>query len=64
MSEKELNIEQSWRKFENQQDEDIDYSDVPELNDHFWKNAKLVKAIEKKPFRNRKRVGNSPLDLP
>ena len=23
-------------------DEDIDYSDIPELDENFWKNAKLV----------------------
>lgn len=26
-------------------DEDIDYSDIPELDDEFWKNAKLMPPI-------------------
>ena len=25
-------------------DEDIDFSDIPELGDEFWKNAKVVRA--------------------
>ena len=28
-------------------DEDIDYSDIPELDDHFWENAKVVNYAEK-----------------
>ncbi len=29
-------------------DEQIDYSDIPELDEKFWKNAKLVNPINKK----------------
>lgn len=29
-------------------DEDIDYSDIPELDEAFWKNAKLVVPPGKK----------------
>ncbi len=29
-------------------DEDIDYSDIPELDETFWKNAKLVMPQSKK----------------
>ncbi|NEO38330.1 MAG: BrnA antitoxin family protein [Moorea sp. SIOASIH] len=29
-------------------DSDIDTSDIPELDDHFWENAKMVKPITKK----------------
>ena len=31
------------RKLVNMSDEDIDYSDIPELDEDFFKNAKLVK---------------------
>ena len=30
-------------------DEDIDYSDIPELDDDFFKNAKVVISPRKKP---------------
>jgi uncharacterized protein (DUF4415 family) len=29
-------------------DSEIDYSDIPELNENFWKNAKLFKPVDKK----------------
>ncbi|WP_424102505.1 BrnA antitoxin family protein [Moorena producens] len=29
-------------------DSEIDTSDIPELDDHFWENAKMVKPITKK----------------
>lgn len=29
-------------------DEDIDYSDIPPLDDEFWKNADIKKRLEKK----------------
>lgn len=32
----------------NMKDEDIDYSDIPELDDDFWKNARLEVIIKKK----------------
>jgi len=30
-------------------DSEIDYSDIPELDDEFWKNAKLMPPLIKKP---------------
>jgi uncharacterized protein (DUF4415 family) len=30
-------------------DEDIDYSDIPELGEDFWKDAKLVEPMKKSP---------------
>ena len=30
-------------------DEDIDYSDIPELDDNFWNNAKLVTPDRTEP---------------
>lgn len=36
------------QEIENIKDEDIDYSDIPELDDNFWKNAKLVQPHNKK----------------
>jgi uncharacterized protein (DUF4415 family) len=35
------------KEIENLPDEDIDPSDIPELDEHFWENAKLVKPISK-----------------
>jgi uncharacterized protein (DUF4415 family) len=32
----------------NMKDEDIDFSDIPELDDDFWKNARLEVIIKKK----------------
>lgn len=32
-------------ELENLRDEDIDFSDIPELDDAFWKNAKLVQPL-------------------
>ncbi len=31
-----------WERLKNMRDEDIDCSDIPELDANFWKNAKLV----------------------
>jgi len=36
------------KEIENIPDEDIDTSDIPELDEHFWEKAKLVKPIAKK----------------
>ena len=42
-SHKDLSLVKSdLKRFDAMRDEDIDYSDIPELDDHFWKNAKLV----------------------
>jgi uncharacterized protein (DUF4415 family) len=35
------------KEIENISDEDIDTSDIPELDEHFWEKAKLVKPITK-----------------
>ena len=32
-----------WEAFRNLRDEDIDLSDIPELDKNFWKNAKIVR---------------------
>ena len=32
-----------WEAFRNMRDEDIDLSDIPELDKNFWKNAKIVR---------------------
>ena len=39
--EKEMTLEE----LASVRDEDIDYSDIPELGDEFWKNAKLMPPI-------------------
>jgi len=31
-------------------DDDIDYSDIPELDKNFWKNAKIETPIKKQPI--------------
>jgi uncharacterized protein (DUF4415 family) len=31
-----------WKRLRAMRDEDIDYSDIPELDENFWKHAKLV----------------------
>ncbi|MBD2287440.1 BrnA antitoxin family protein [Microcystis wesenbergii FACHB-1317] len=36
------------KQIENIPDSAIDTSDIPELDDHFWSNATLVKPITKK----------------
>ena len=41
-----ISIEDRERKLLEMSDEDIDFSDIPELDEEFFKNAKLVK---KKP---------------
>lgn len=39
----DVSPEERHRKLVNMSDEDIDYSDIPELDEAFFKNAKLVK---------------------
>ena len=42
-SHKDLSLVKSdLKRFDAIRDEDIDYSDIPELDDNFWKNAKQV----------------------
>ena len=31
-----------WKRVDAMTDADIDYSDIPELDEEFWKNAKVV----------------------
>jgi uncharacterized protein (DUF4415 family) len=37
-----------WERLDALKDEDIDYSDIPELDEHFWANAKVVMPPGKK----------------
>jgi uncharacterized protein (DUF4415 family) len=37
-----------WARVDAMQDEDIDYSEIPELGEEFWKNAKVVFPARKK----------------
>lgn len=37
-----------WKRFHNLGDEDIDVSDIPELDESFWKNAKVTMPPSKK----------------
>lgn len=39
----DMSPEERHRKLVNMSDEDIDYSDIPELDEEFFKNAKLIK---------------------
>jgi uncharacterized protein (DUF4415 family) len=39
----DISLEERQKKFLTMSDEDIDYSDIPPLDDEFFKNAKLVK---------------------
>lgn len=39
----DMSPEERHRKLVNMSDEDIDYSDIPELDEEFFKTAKLVK---------------------
>ena len=42
-NDKEKKSSQSdWARVDALKDKDIDYSDIPPLNDEFWQNAKLV----------------------
>jgi uncharacterized protein (DUF4415 family) len=43
----DLSLEKRQKKFLAMSDEDIDYSDIPPLDDEFFKNAKLVKRSPK-----------------
>ncbi|MFM7437949.1 MAG: BrnA antitoxin family protein [Microcystaceae cyanobacterium] len=38
----DLSLEERQKKFLEMSDEDIDYSDIPSLDDEFFKNAELV----------------------
>jgi uncharacterized protein (DUF4415 family) len=42
---------EEWARFDALRDEDIDCSDIPELGEEFWKNARLMPPlIAKKPI--------------
>lgn len=43
-------------------DEDIDYSDLPELGDEFFRNAKLASEFKKSKSRVTMRLDNDILD--
>ena len=37
-----------WERLKNMKDEDIDFSDIPETNEDFWKDAEVIVPIKKK----------------
>lgn len=39
-----------WKRVDGMADEDIDFSDIPELDDNFFKNAKIVLPKPKIPI--------------
>ena len=40
-----IDTKTDWARFDAIRDEDIDCSDIPELDDNFWKNAKLMPPL-------------------
>lgn len=42
MSENKNVSKTDWDRIDRMNDDEIDYSDIPELGEDFWKNAKLV----------------------
>ena len=44
--------EKRLKELQNIPDSAIDTSDIPELDDNFWENAKMVKPITKKATKN------------
>ncbi len=42
-----------WKRLDAMTDEDIDYSDIPELDDNFFKNARVVVPPRKKQLTMR-----------
>ncbi len=47
MSGKAKNIKSNLKHLDTMTDSDIDYSDIPELGDEFWKDAKLLAGGKK-----------------
>lgn len=45
---KKFMTKEQWKKFHEMQDEDIDTSDIPELDKTYWSNAKIVIPPHKK----------------
>lgn len=43
-------IDQNLEKLKQLKDKDIDYSDIPETNEDFWADAKLVMPKKKQPI--------------
>lgn len=42
MKKKEENTRSDWSRIDAMTDDQIDYSDIPPLDDNFWKKAKLI----------------------
>lgn len=59
MKEKRRGSRTNWKRVDEMSDEKIDYTDNPELDDHFWKNAKLV--VPKKKERLSMRIDSEVL---
>ena len=59
MKERKRNSKTDWKRVDAMSDEDIDYSDNPELDEKFWKAATLV--IPKKKERLSMRIDSDVL---
>ncbi len=59
MKEKAKNSKTDWARIDGMSDTDIDYSDIPELDETFWKKAKLV--VPKKKERLSMRIDSDVL---
>ncbi len=44
---KSKEFKEDLKRLKKKKDEDIDYSDIPEITPEFWKTAKMVTPIEK-----------------
>lgn len=47
MKEKKRNSKTNWKKVDSLKDDQIDYTDIPELDENFWKKAELIKPKNK-----------------
>lgn len=59
MKEKKRNSKTDWKRVDAMSDDEIDYSDSPELDENFWNEAKLV--IPKKKERLSMRIDSDVL---
>ena len=59
MKEKKRSSKTNWERVDEMSDEDIDYTDSPELDNQFWQNAKLV--VPKKKERLSMRIDSDVL---
>lgn len=59
MKERKKSSKTDWERIDALSDEDIDYSDIPELDETFWKKAKLV--VPKKKERLSMRIDSDVL---